>query len=266
MCYTKSGKDGEDVYSLMNGLLSDKKGGPVFACFDVWHFCYIALFIVIAAAVVCALKNRSALARIRASRFFINAAFGVYIADFFLMPFAYGEIDIEKLPFHVCTAMCVMCFLSNRIRFLEKYKWNFALLGFISNLVYLIYPAGVMWHQVHPLSYRVVQTLTFHGLMTVYGLLVLAFESDGANPKKCYRDLTVLAGMTAWAMLGNLLYNGETQEYSHFFNWFFVVRDPFYVLPQNIAPFVMPFLNVAVFFAVEMIVYLIVCRSRRTTN
>ncbi len=33
-------------------------------------------------------------------RFFIDLAFALYIADLFLMPVAYGEIDIKKLPFH----------------------------------------------------------------------------------------------------------------------------------------------------------------------
>ena len=123
----------------------------------------------------------------------INIAFTLYMLDFFLMPFAYGEIDIEKLPFHACTAMCVLCFLSYHNRFLEKYRMSFVLLGFISNLVYLIYPAGVMWHAVHPLSYRVIQTLLFHSIMTLSCLLTLIYESDKINIKKCHRDLAVTA-------------------------------------------------------------------------
>lgn len=55
--------------------------------------------------------------------------------------------------------------------------------------------------------------------------------------------------MTVWALLGNYIYNGSAGEYSHFFNWFFVVRDPFGALPEKIAPFV----NIALFFAVEVL-------------
>ena len=51
-------------------------------------------------------------------------------------------------------------------------------------------------------------------------------------------------------------------DYSHFFNWFFVVRDPFYAIPEAIAPFIMPFLNIALFFAVEMLVYLVIYGAR----
>ena len=179
------------------------------------------------------------------------------------MPLAYGEIDIEKLPFHICTAMCVACFLSNHIESLKPLRVHFALLGFISNLVYLIYPAGVMWHATHPISYRVVQTLIFHGIMSVYGLLTLVYDGKELSFKTCYRDLAIILGMTVWALVGNLLYNGDAGEYSHFFNWFFVIRDPFYILPANIAPFIMPFVNIGLFFGVEMLIYLIIKKTKR---
>jgi hypothetical protein len=127
------------------------------------------------------------------------------------------------------------------------------MLGFISNLVYLIYPAGVMWHAVHPLSYRVIQTLLFHSIMTLACFFELIYESERVDIKKCHRDLAVTIGMTAWACLGNLIYNNDQR----FYNWFFVVRDPFYALPESHAPFIMPFLNIAIFFTVEILIHLI---------
>ena len=251
------------MYEILNNLLSDKKGGEIFRCFGVWHFVYIALAAVAFTLIFLSLKSKDKDAKDKVMLTLINISFGLYILDFFLMPFAYGEIDIEKLPFHICTAMCVACFLSNHIERLKPLRVHFALLGFISNLVYLIYPAGVMWHATHPLSYRVVQTLIFHGIMSVYGLLTLVFDGKELSFKTCYRDLAVISGMTVWALVGNLLYNGEAGEYSHFFNWFFVIRDPFYILPADIAPFIMPFVNIGLFFGVEMLVYLIVNKSRR---
>ena len=225
------------MYSFLHELLSDKKGREIFELFGPWHFFYILLTLVVTVVVV--LQGRG-----EGAGRFSDLAFGLYILDLFLMPLAYGEIDVEKLPFHACTAMCVMGFLSRRAARLERYRSSIAMLGFVSNLVYLIYPAGVMWHGVHPLSYRVIQTLVFHGVMTVACFLELLYEPEAGSSR---RDLTVIAAMTAWAMLGNACYNSE----SRFYNWFFVVRDPFYLLPESIATFVMPLLNVALFFAVE---------------
>lgn len=251
------------MYQILNNLLSDKKGGEIFSCFGLWHFIYIAFAITAFILIFLSLRGRDKCVKNKVMLTLINISFGLYIFDFFLMPFAYGEIDIEKLPFHICTAMCVMCFLSNYVEWLKPLRVHFALLGFISNLVYLIYPAGVMWHATHPLSYRVVQTLIFHGIMSVYGLLTLVYDGKELSFKTCYRDLAIISGMTVWALIGNLLYNGEAGEYSHFFNWFFVIRDPFYILPANIAPFIMPFVNIGLFFGVEMLIYLIIKKTKR---
>ena len=253
MCYNGI-KVVDDVYEILNELLSDHKGGVTFACFDVWHLCWIGVFFLSTVFSYVRLKDKSEEAKQKVLTTCINLAFGLYIADFFLMPFAFGKIEIEKLPFHICTAMCVMCFLSRHTAFFSKFRVQFAVYGLISNFVYLIYPAGVMWQQVHPLSYRVTQTLVFHGVMTVYGVLALMFDDDQWTPRKWYKDLSVIVAMTLWAMLGNYLYNGEVGAYSHFFNWFFVVRDPFYLIPEDVAPLIMPLLNVGLSFGVNMLI------------
>lgn len=226
------------MYSILHELLADRTGGAVFRCFGLWHW----IWIVLAAVLFFRLLRRRADPGRPAA-----LAFGLYILDFFLMPLAYGQIDIEKLPFHACTAMCVMGFLSLRVKSLEKYRVSFALLGFVSNFVYLLYPAGVMWHGVHPLCYRVIQTLGFHALMSAGCLLTLVF-GDRALLGAWKRHLAVVVGMTLWAMLGNWVYNSPARLY----NWFFVVRDPFGLLPGEIAPFVMPVLNILLFFAAGM--------------
>ena len=214
-------------------------------------------------ALIVFLKKKSEDVKLRAIDISLNIAFGLYILDFFLMPFAYGEIDLEKLPFHICTAMCVMSFLSRHNKFLYKFRFQFAILGFISNFVYFIYPAGVGWYQIHPLSYRVIQTLLFHGVMMMYGLFVILFEIKDLKWKDCWKELIVLICMTLWALLGNILYNGAVGEYFHNFNWFFVLQDPFYLLPKEVAPFVMPFVTPLAFFLVDLLVYAIHFGARK---
>ncbi len=243
------------MYALLHALLSDRKGDTVFTCFGLWHFGYIAITVVLIAILCRYLKGKPRAAGARTATKLIHVAFGLYIADFFLMPFAYEQIDMEKLPFHVCTAMCVMCFLSRHVPRLKSYTLSLARLGFVSNLVYLIYPAGVMWHQVHPLCYRVVQTLLFHSLMTAYGYITLAYEGESLSRQSLRRDLVTVVGMTLWAVLGNILYTGAAGTYDHAFNWFFVTADPFGILDRKLAPFLMPFLNVLAFMAVELSLY-----------
>ena len=253
------------MYSYMHALLSDKSGDAVFTCFGLWHIGYILVFLGCIALVYLRFRHRSPEEKRRAARAFLHIAFGLYIADFFLMPFAYGEIDIEKLPFHICTAACVGCFLSCHTRFFGKVRMQLALLGLISNLVYLFYPAGLMWYQIHPLSYRVAQTLAFHAAMSDYGLLTLAFDEEGLSLKNWKKDLAVLAALLLWAVVGNLLYNGEAGTYSHMFNWFFVVRDPFGLFDARVTPYLMPFLNLALFSLAELLAYGIYKSLKRKT-
>jgi hypothetical protein len=244
------------MYSILHRLLADKKGGEIFELFGPWHFVYVGLTVLAIILVLLLRKDKNSQVKIKTANYFVNVAFGLYILDFFLMPFAYGEIDIEKLPFHGCTAMCVLCFLSCRIPVLKKYRISFTTLGLISNLAYLVCPAGVMWCQVHPLSYRVIQTLLFHSVMTVYGVLTLLYADDGNLRNHWRTDFAVTVGMTAWAMLGSYAYSGTGGNYSRTINWFFVLRDPFNLLPEPASRFIMPFLLIALFFAAECILHL----------
>lgn len=243
------------MYEVLHKLLSDRNCGSPFTVFGLWHLLYLIVIFGGIFLLLFLLKNKNPEVKQRAITLSANCAFGLYVADFFLMPFAYEEIDLEKLPFHACTAMCVMCFLSRHSRFFGKFKVPFAILGLASNLIYVIYPAGVGWYQVHPLCYRVVQTLLFHGLMTAYGLLVLAFDDVRLRWRDCRKELLVIVAMTLWALLGNTLYNGTAGGYSHHFNWFFVTQDPFYLLPESIAPYIMPPVMVVVMFAAVLLVY-----------
>lgn len=236
------------MYNVMTSLLADKKGGAVFTCFGVWHVIYIAIVFAGIAFTLYLLKNKDDKIKENAISGVINLAFALYILDFFLMPFAYGEIDVEKLPFHICTAMCVACFLSKCTEFWVRFKTQFAVFALVSNIIYVIYPAGIGWYQIHPLSYRVVQTLLFHGVMTAYGIFALAYEKVEYRPKK---DIAVISAMVLWALVGNALYNSDAR----FYNWSFVVRDPFWILPENIAPFIMPFVIIAVMLIAESVIY-----------
>ncbi len=254
------------MYPFFHWLLEDKKGGEIFTLFSGWHWLFIISTAIVIIAVFIAQRKSSEKTKEKTIRFFIDLAFGLYIADFFLMPLSYGYINIEKLPFHVCTAMCTMCFLSYHVKALEKFRHSFVLLGLIANTVYLFYPAGVMWHEVHPISYRVIQTLGFHAVMSIYGSLFLIKEYKSIEFKKCRRDLLVVCAMTAWALIGNYIYNAETEGYSHFFNWFFVVQDPFKLFPENIAPFIMPFLNIFMFCTVEILIHLLIHAIKARTR
>ena len=252
------------MYEFMRRLLEDKKDGYLFKCFDIWHIAFLLITISAIAIVFLLFKNKDDDAKKKMLDCTVGIAFGLYIADFFLMPFAFGEIQIEKLPFHACTLTCLLCFLSRHNDFLGKYKKSFAIIGFISNLAYTVYPAGVMWYLVHPLSYRAVQTLIFHGVMTAYGLFTIAFDKDIVfDWKKLFKqDFVVLALMIVWALIGCYSYTGNYGGYEQWFNWFFVRTDPFQILP----PIVAPFATLTAFLLADVVIHLVYFAIKKHTN
>ena len=81
--------------------------------------------------------------------------------------------------------------------------------------------------------------------------MLVLFDSEEFEWRRCRKDLAVVAAMTLWALLGNALYTGEVYD----FNWFFVTQDPFYILPPEIAKKIMPFAAPLAFFVVELVLY-----------
>ena len=246
------------MYTKLHEIFADKVGGDIFTCFGPWHFFYIFLTVAAVAISLYFMKNKGQEARDRLLKAFIGVAFGLYMLDFFIMPFAYGTIYVDKLPFHSCTLMSIMCFLSRNCKTLRPLRSNFALLGLLSNLAYLCYPAGVMWYEIGPLSYRVIQTLLFHSVMVMYCLLTILLD-EGIKLKDWYRDLIILCSLTVWAILGNALYTGSCEDVGYYEapNWFFVKQDPFYALQADIAPYIAPWLNIVAFLGAEVLIRLV---------
>ena len=110
------------MYNFLSNLLEDKRGGEVFTCFGIYHIIYIVVFLTALFGLIYFLRNKSKEMRQRVINIVITVAFCTYMADFFLMPFAYGYIDVDKLPFHACTSMSIMCFWARHNKFIGKYK------------------------------------------------------------------------------------------------------------------------------------------------
>lgn len=254
------------MYKVLNELLKDKSGDVTFNCFGLHHIIYIVLGILLLVFLILVI-NKKQDKKETIINIVLDVALGLYILDFFLMPLAYGEIDIEKLPFHACTCMCVMSFLSRRIKWLFKFKNAFAMLGLISNMVYFFYPAGVMWYHVSPFCYRVIQTLLYHYVMMVYGILVLVYERTELSFKDILYDIIAIVAMTIWALIGNLAYN-NIQDSGRIINWFFVVKDPFGLINPNISKYIMPFITPIAFIIVVLCIYtfIILIRKIKTSH
>ena len=267
------------MYEFLSNLLSDKdKGILTFEALSLCHILYLLLIFGGIALVLYLFRNKTIEAKHKLINFTIILALIIYIADFFLMPFSYGYIDIDKLPFHICTLMSIMCVLSRRTKVFSKFKTSFTLMGLVGALMYLIYPAGVA--EADGYSYRIVQTVLYHGLMIAQGVFAIAYNDLDLNWKSIKYDLFAILGLTLWAMLGNTLYSGEVKEacncvegctnlitvYEHDFNWFFVKHDALYIIPDDIDIYFAPFIMIVAIFGMCALVRFISLKLEKVFN
>ena len=237
------------MYEFLNNLFTDKDTGVfTFKAFSLCHILYLILIIGGIVLTIFLFKNKSQETKNKLINFTAILALCTYIADFFLMPFSYGYIDIDKLPFHLCTSMSIMCALARNTKFFNKFKTSFTIMGLVGALMYLSYPAGVA--EADGYSYRIIQTVLYHGLMIAQGVFAIVFKDLDLNWKTLKYDLIAIVALTIWAFLGNTLYSGSVNEYNHDFNWFFVKHDALYVISDEIDIYFAPFMMIGIVFGI----------------
>ena len=101
-------------------LFSEKTSSLKIGLFDQWHFLY--LFIIFGGTLLLALlfRNKDEFKKEKVLRLFAYLTFGLYVADFFIMPLSdsYNGISVYKLPFNICTMMAVLVpFVQFNMRF-----------------------------------------------------------------------------------------------------------------------------------------------------
>lgn len=215
-------------------VFSITKGEYTIELFSVWHFLYIILILcgTIGAAIALIGKTREQKDRVlRRLAFLIPVC---YILDFFIMPLASSDfsIDVDKLPFHICTLLGILIPFVQFHHRLEKYKDVIVCLAVVASLMYITYPGSAIG-DILPWCYKVVQTFLYHGLLFAWGVLSLTTGSVVLSHKKLWRELVFIIGMTLWASLGNTLYSHE----GHVFDWFFVNGVTFPFVPKALMPF-----------------------------
>ncbi len=263
------------MYYFFQNLFEDKPAGKTpFGLYNIWHILFLLLFISVLMFVVFFFRNKSEKTKQLIINICINGAIILYALDFFIMPFSRGSIDTDKLPFHICTLMSIACFASRHNRIIGKMKTTFALMGMLGAILYVFNPSGVATGEVSIFCYRIIQTLLYHSLMIAYGVCALVFGDIKLEWKKCYKDLLGLVGLAVFALIGNYAYSGQIVDGEpRNFNWFSMVSDPFGALPENIAPYLSPFIIVFCMFGMIMCIYgvyflvkLIAAKCKRKTK
>ncbi len=233
--------------------------GISITAFSIPHFVY--LFLIFGGIWLTWLRNRkqSEDKKEAVLRFLAYGLILSYLSDFFVHDFVYGGMNMDKLPFHICTVLCPLVGIAQFNRKGHKILEPVAVLAVLAPLMYLCYPASI--GDGEPWCYQAVQTMFYHGVLLAWGVLNLAFGKVRLQLRHCWKCAVALVGITLWAKLGNVLLEH---------NWFFLNEDAFYIglVEGGVIPrWSLMIINPVVFFLAVLLVYAVACplqnRSRK---
>ena len=186
--------------------------------FSTAHIVYLILIFGGIALAYLLLRHRDAGRQERALRFLAYALVVSYLSDFFVHEFVYGGLNMDKLPFHICTALCPLVAIAQFNRRGDRIREPVAVLASLTPLAYLMLPISVGTGE--PWCYQAVQTMFFHSVLLAWGWLTIAFGAVKLQFRHTWKSGLLLVCITLWAKLGNVL-----MEH----NWFFLEEDAFYI-------------------------------------
>ncbi len=235
-----------DLFLKMFALSYFDTGIKVTA-FSVSHIVYMVLIFGGIIAAWALLRNREEETKVKAMRLLCAAVVFSYLSDFFCHEFVYGGLNTDKLPFHICTVLCPLAAFAQFHRKGNKIIEPVAMLATLAPMMYLCYPASI--GEGEPWCYQAVQTMFYHGVLMGWGILNLALGIVKPKIGNVWKIACLLAGITLWAKLGNVLYGH---------NWFFLEEDAFYIglVANGVIPkWVLMIANPVVFFLAVLALY-----------
>ena len=156
-------------------------------------------------------------------------------------------MNMDKLPFHVCTVLCPLILVAQFNRNGHKIAEPVAVLATLAPMMYLCYPASVGTGE--PWCYQAVQTMYYHGVLMAWGILSIALGAVQIHIHRSWKSAVLLGGITLWAKLGNVLLEH---------NWFFLEADALYIgLVENgvIPKWLLMVINPAAYFLAVLVLY-----------
>ena len=217
-------------------LLRTPDESPIeIALFSVWHILYVVLIFGATLFLCLFFQKRSETAQKRLTDVLAILPVSLYALDYLAMPLAYGEISIDKLPFHFCTMLSLLIlpihFGSGRA--VAFWREPITVLALVTSMMYLCYPGSAIG-DVTPFCYHVIQTFLFHGCVFAYGVLSLSTGKVLLSWKHLWRCALLILLFIAWASFGNAAYSSE----AHHFDWCFISGSTFPFIPSPLMPLV----------------------------
>lgn len=205
------------MYEFLVDLFSDEKPGVIEA-FSLWHFIYLAIIITACVVTIKILKKKSPEVIENSLNKIIIVLLCVYILDFFVMPLSEGSVNTDKLPFHFCTMASILIAFSRFNPRIKRFRPAILSVSMTATTIYLVYPASA-FGDAGALSYQVIQTLAYHGLLLLYCVTALFTGNVKLEMKKYIHSIFVILFVIAIAYVANYAYSDDLNNP---YDWAFI--------------------------------------------
>lgn len=235
-------------------LFGTTTGNVEITLFSIWHILYIVLIVGLAIVAHFVLRNKSDKVKTTTLNVLAYLVIGTYVLDFFIMPFSQGKIDIDKLPFHICTLTGIFIPFVQFNKKFKPIKNLVACFAIVASLMYITYPGSALGG-VTPWCYKVVQTFVFHGFVFTWGFLSVSLKAVEFKWKDIWQEAVGVIVLILWAFFGNFAYLNIPD--GHHYDWFFVTGSTFPFIPTWLMPicvFVAVFGMCAIIFLIDYVI------------
>ena len=205
------------MYEFLVNLFSDDKPGHIEA-FSLWHFIYLAIIIAACVITTIILKKKSPEVVETSLNKIIIVLLCVYALDFFVMPLSEGSVNTDKLPFHFCTMASILIAFSRFNPRIKKFRPAILSVSLTATTIYLVYPASA-FGDAGALSYQVIQTLAYHGILLLYCVTALFTGNVKLDIKKYAHAIFVILFVISIAFIANYAYSDDLNNP---YDWAFI--------------------------------------------
>ena len=240
------------MHNFLIKLLEKKTEPFEIAFLNVFHILFFVIILDFAISLAFHVKKHPEKSE-STLRILAYTLIGIYVADIFLQPFVSSDftMNIDKLPFHLCTVLCpIAAFVQFNKKF-ERFAEPVAFLAVAASLMYIVYPGNAIG-EISPFCYKILQTFIYHGVLLSWAVATLASGKFTPKFKNCYKPLILLAILAVWATFGNFAYNTAYAggDGNHHYDWLFLTGSSF-----GMSPYIMPFLSIAAIYGTTLCVY-----------
>lgn len=172
--------------------------------------CLFLIFSIIFVVLICVIFYRkSQNTKEKISNILAIILVSLYIFDFFVQPFWYGGLCIDKLPFHICTLLSILIMFVSFCGKFKKYKSIIVAYSILAAAIFVLAPINYFEHKIAWYSYSIIQPFIYHAILLTWGIFTLITKQVSLKLNEIWQPILGLIPIALWGTMGIVIYDNN---------------------------------------------------------